>query len=383
MEEQHQTAKPHDEQAAAADVLPRMNSSRKGEASYANNSRFQEEIAAATKAARREAAAALYRSRGRPAAMAVADLGCATGPNALLMASDAVEAVLAECARLEHAPPPELHVFLNDLPANDFNAIFRLLPSSPLAAGGCFVSAWPGSFYGRVFPAASLDYVVSSSSLHFLSKAPPKLLSINGLDHGRLYISEGSPAAALDAYRAQFHSDFTSFLSCRAAEVKPGGALLLTFVARRAAAPTAHDCYLWDLLADALMDMAAAGLVDEGKVRSFYAPYYGPCPRDLAEAIAGEGSFAVRAMQLFETTRRRHIAGDEEEEEVPRKLAVETASTIRAVVEPMLRAHFGSWGSMDSLFCKYRFLLEVYYRSNITKNKDDLTNVFLALERKE
>ena len=55
--------------------------------------------------------------------------------------------------------------------SSSFNAVFRLLPSSPLAATGCcLVSAWPGSFYERVFPEASLDYVVSSSSLHFLSK---------------------------------------------------------------------------------------------------------------------------------------------------------------------------------------------------------------------
>lgn len=153
--------------AAAVVAVRRMNSSSDGKMSYANNSDFQRVIASVTKKARQELAAALYRARGRPDSMAIADLGCATGPNALLMVSDAVEAVLAE----SHQPPPQLHVFLNDLPANDFNAVFRLLPSSPLAATGCcLVSAWPGSFYERVFPEASLDYVVSSSSLHFLSK---------------------------------------------------------------------------------------------------------------------------------------------------------------------------------------------------------------------
>lgn len=157
-------------------AVVRMNSSVEGKTSYANNSDFQRVIASVTSKARRDMAAALYRAMGRPASLAIADLGCATGPNALLMVSDAVEAVLAENrkgrrAGEEEDEPPQLHVFLNDLPANDFNAVFRLLPSSPLAATGCcFVSAWPGSFYGRLFPQASLDYVVSSSSLHFLSK---------------------------------------------------------------------------------------------------------------------------------------------------------------------------------------------------------------------
>jgi len=119
-------------------------------------------------------AAALYRARGFPASMSIADLGCGTGPNALLLVSDAVEAVLAAAKGTgddgEVLAPPELHVFLNDLPENDFNAVFRLLPSSPLSGSCCLVSAWPGSFYGRIFPEASLDYVVSSSSLHYLSR---------------------------------------------------------------------------------------------------------------------------------------------------------------------------------------------------------------------
>jgi len=161
-------ARQRPEAAAVVVAVRRMNSSGDGKMSYADNSDFQRVIASVTKKARQELAAALYRARGRPDSMAIADLGCATGPNALLMVSDAVEAVLAE----NHHPPPQLHVFLNDLPANDFNAVFRLLPSSPLAATGCCLvsAAWPGSFYGRVFPEASLDYVVSSSSLHFLSK---------------------------------------------------------------------------------------------------------------------------------------------------------------------------------------------------------------------
>ncbi|KAG2616933.1 hypothetical protein PVAP13_3NG177363 [Panicum virgatum] len=336
-----------------------MNGSGEGDTSYANNSNFQRFIASVTRKARRDMAAALYRALGRPASLAIADLGCGTGPNALLMVSDAVDAVLAE---IEEEAPLQLRVFLNDLPANDFNAVFRLLPSSPLAGTGCLVSAWPGSFYRRVFPEASLDYVVSSSSLHFLSK---------------------------------FHADFLALLSCRAAETRARGLLLLTFVGRRAARPTAHDCYLWDLLADALMDMAAAGLVDEERVHSFNAPYYAPCPDDLARVIAEEGSFALRTLQLFDTTRRHLLLGGgpasrhptssnkhDGDDELPRWLAAETAATIKAVVEPMLRTHFG-WAAMDGLFCRYRLLLEAYYRSKATRNKDDITNVFLVLEKKQ
>ena len=226
-------------------------------------------------------------------------------------------------------------------------------------------------------------------------QAPSMATSTEHLNRGRVHVSESGPAAVLDAYRAQFHADFLAFLRCRAAETRARGLLLLTFVGRRSARPTAHDCYLWDLLADALMDMAAAGLVDEERVHSFNAPYYAPCPDDLARVIAEEGSFALRTLQLFDTTRRHLLLGGgpasrhptssnkhDGDDELPRWLAAETAATIKAVVEPMLRTHFG-WAAMDGLFCRYRLLLEAYYRSKATRNKDDITNVFLVLEKKQ
>lgn len=196
------------------------------------------------------------------------------------------------------------------------------------------------------------------------------------VNKGRIYVSESSPAMVLDAYRLQFQSDFSLFLSCRAEEVRQGGLLILTFVARRTKLPSAHDCYIWDLLADALVDMAAAGLVDEAKVDSFDAPFYGPCPEELRQVIHDEGSFALKRMDLFETSRRSSSSWD------ARSLAVETASTIRAVVEPMLGSHFG-WDSvtMDGLFRRYRLLLDAYYRTNAGK-LDDLTSVFIALEKR-
>jgi jasmonate O-methyltransferase len=224
---------------------------------------------------------------------------------------------------------------------------------------------------------------VFSSSLHFLSKAPD---GVSNSKRGRVYISSSSSASesqVLDAYAVQFCSDFSAFLRCRSPEMRPGGLVLATLVARRAPCPTAHDCYLWDLIADALMDMAATGIIDEEKVRAFNAPYYSPTPDDLLQTINSEGSFAVRTMQLFDITRRHHVVEEEKNEElISRRLAVETASTIRAVVEPMMRAHFFAM-EMDTLFSRYRLLLEAYYHAEATHNKDDLTNVFLVLEKKQ
>ncbi|GJN36423.1 hypothetical protein PR202_gb25282 [Eleusine coracana subsp. coracana] len=339
-----------------------MNSAREGEMSYANNSSFQRAIASVTKKARQEMVAELYRSKGRPASMTIADFGCATGPNALVMVMDAVEAVLAteenddddeqqqqyniNKKKTKNNKSVELHVFLNDLPGNDFNAVFQLLPTSTLAGTGCcFVSAWPGSFYGRIFPEASLDYVVSSSSLHFLSRPPP-MININeiSISRGRIYISAACSSSSLspdddvvlDAYAAQFHTDFSTFLRCRSPEIRS---------------------YLPPSL-----------------------PGGRPSSDDLHHAIQTEGSFSIRTMHLFETTRRRRQQDNNKEQE--QRLAIETAKTVRAVVEPMMRNHFG-WAAMDALFSRYRLLLQAYYSANETRNKDDVTNVFLVLEKKQ
>ncbi|RLM98239.1 hypothetical protein C2845_PM06G03390 [Panicum miliaceum] len=112
--------------ASSSSAVVSMNGGGEGNTSYANNSNFQRLIASVTRKARRDMAAALYGARGRPASLA----------NALLMVSDAVDAVLAESKGGGDEGAPQLHVFLNDLPTNDFNAVFRPLPSSPLAGTG-------------------------------------------------------------------------------------------------------------------------------------------------------------------------------------------------------------------------------------------------------
>ena len=73
----------------------------------------------------------------------------------------------------------DYQVYLNDLPGNDFNTIFRSLRSFEDMLqeqmrdnnfGHCFVNGVPGTFYGRLFPSKHLHFVHSSYSLHWLSQ---------------------------------------------------------------------------------------------------------------------------------------------------------------------------------------------------------------------
>lgn len=130
-----------------------------------------------TKPIREQAIVDLYNSSNNPTTLCIADLGCSSGPNTLLVVSQLMETVHITCKELAHRTP-EFQVYLNDLPGNDFNTIFKSLPGflkemkkqMGLGFGPCFVTGVPGSFYDRLFPANSLHFVHSSYSLMWLSQ---------------------------------------------------------------------------------------------------------------------------------------------------------------------------------------------------------------------
>lgn len=136
-----------------------------------------------TKSIREEAITSLYCS-AYPNSLAIADLGCSSGPNTLFVVSEFIKVVEKLCRELNHESP-EYKVFLNDLPGNDFNNIFRSLDNFKKRLHGetetemdqCYISGVPGSFYGRIFPNQSLHFVHSSYSLMWLSKVCLTFLS--------------------------------------------------------------------------------------------------------------------------------------------------------------------------------------------------------------
>ena len=114
----------------------------------------------------------------------IADLGCSSSKNTLLVASNIIDIVYEVCTE-NNGKPLQFEVCLNDLFGNDFNNIFKMLPDfyakfgkeKSANPGLCFVSAVPGSFHGRLFPVKSLHFVHSSYSVHWLSQVSiiPKL----------------------------------------------------------------------------------------------------------------------------------------------------------------------------------------------------------------
>ena len=108
-----------------------------------------------------------------PHCITIADLGCSSGPNTLFAVTRITSLIYERFSQLGQAPP-EFSIFLNDLPGNDFNAVFQtFLPAfkeKKWAENVSYISGVPGSFYGRLFPSNSLHFVHSGTSLHWLSQ---------------------------------------------------------------------------------------------------------------------------------------------------------------------------------------------------------------------
>ncbi|KAL4582780.1 hypothetical protein LXL04_007339 [Taraxacum kok-saghyz] len=286
--------------------------------------------------------------------MGLADLGCSSGPNSLTVVSHIIQMVHATCNQMSRSFP-EIRVSLNDLFGNDFNNVFELLPEfykklkGDYGIGGCYVCGLPGSFYGRLFPARSLHFVHSSSSLHWLSQVPVGLGTY--LNKEKIYISKSSSAGVMEAYQQQFKQDFSAFLRSRAKEVIIKGRMVLSFMGRMSPNPFDDEvCFPWENLARALMSLASDGLLEKEMIDSFNTPYYAPTPKEVENEVAIERSFVVDGVEAFDID----WDGGDSSTIITESSGDRVAKTMRAVVEPMFGSHFHLGPElMDELFRRF------------------------------
>ncbi|CAN1122664.1 Loganic acid O-methyltransferase [Linum perenne] len=97
----------------------------------------------------------------------IADFGCSVGPNTFISVHNILEAVRLKTqeSKTNIEGDIEFQVFFCDQTNNDFNTLFRSLPTHQ----NYYAAGVPGSFHGRLFPEASLHFGCISSSLHWLS----------------------------------------------------------------------------------------------------------------------------------------------------------------------------------------------------------------------
>ncbi|XP_054813733.1 S-adenosyl-L-methionine:benzoic acid/salicylic acid carboxyl methyltransferase 2-like [Prosopis cineraria] len=347
-----------------------------GETSYANNSMLQQKVISLTKLIREEAITCFCKER-HPRSLAIADLGCSSGPNTLCVIFELIETVERLCKVLNHESS-EYTIFLNDLPGNDFNNIFKSLECfkknlrSQIAEGidQCYITGVPGSFYGRILPASSLHFVHSSYSLHYISQVPE---GVENNNKGNICITSTSPLSVQKAYYHQFQRDFSLFLKCRAQELIEEGRMVLVLGGRSGCDPSSNEsCYILELLAQALNDMVLEGIIKEDQIDSFNIPIYTPCPTELELEIEKEGSFTLNRLEVFEVSWKAACG----EELNDNNSGFKVAQLVRAAMEPLLVSHFGE-AIIDDLFHRYQYILA----DRMAKEKTVFLNLVVSLTK--
>ena len=123
-----------------------------------------------------------------------------------------------------------------------------------------YVVGMPGSFYGPLFPGASLDIVHSSYALQWLSRVPKRVVDKTSpaWNKGMIFYSSEGRETVVQAFAEQFAKDMDCFLHFRAKEVVSGGLMILIILGRSDETPHSQvdSNTTYNLLGSCLLDMA-------------------------------------------------------------------------------------------------------------------------------
>ncbi|EEF28055.1 Jasmonate O-methyltransferase, putative, partial [Ricinus communis] len=331
-----------------------------GTNSYYRNSLFQKKVILKAKPILDESITELCRAN-LPKCLTMVEMGCSSGPNALLPLWEIIERIDSTCNEMKKKPPM-LQVFLNDLPGTDFNTIFRssvpnfqekVVQEKGNKFGPIFISACPGSFYGRLFPPQSLHLVHSSCSVHWCSQVPEGLVTESGIamNKGNICIAETSPPSVHKAYLDQFERDFTTLLKLRSEEIVPGGHMILTITAKNNDNPYCkYGSEFWPLIGMTLNDMVEEGLVQRSKLDSWNIPLYYPSAEEVTDLIQKENSFTISRVEEFVQSWDDNIEDGNSNLVFDKwERGKHVANYMRAAAESMLVTQFGN-AIIDDLF---------------------------------
>ncbi|CAJ1948324.1 unnamed protein product [Sphenostylis stenocarpa] len=351
-----------------------------GETSYTKNSLLQRKVIMKVKPVLEENVKRLMSNISFDSCWRVADLGCSSGPNSLLFVSNILSIMDNDSICLDQRVPRVFQIYLNDLFANDFNTIFKLIPDfyQSIHQEGhnlrtCFIHATPGNFYGRLFPDDYIHVFHSSYCLHWLSQAPESSTS-EPLNKGNVCVTCTSPPSVYEAYFKQFEKDFKLFLKSRSEELRSDGIIVLTFLGREKSQKISSS---WELIGVVLNNMVQEGLVEEENLDFFYLPMYDPTTEEVTHVIEKEGSFTLHTLMTFKIGWDANLQEDVDDSILDSKTRAEfVAKYIRAVFEPLLLAKFGE-DIMDELFSRYAKLVT----QHIELETMEYTNIVVSMTK--
>ena len=229
-----------------------------------------------------------------PQPIIIADYGASTGHNSLLPICAAI-AALHKRTRPEHA----VMVVHTDVPDNDFTALFETLANDPdtylRKDEASFASTIGRSFYAQILPSNSVNLGWTSWSILWLSRTPAPIA-----DHVQVAYSSDEGVRA--AYAKQAANDWHEFIAFRGRELCPGGRLVVTTMAYDEDGE--FGCRpLLNAMRDALIELAAAGLITEDEMHRMCLPIVGRRAADFLAPFAPSGRFErleIEHLEIFD-----------------------------------------------------------------------------------
>jgi cyclopropane-fatty-acyl-phospholipid synthase len=227
-------------------------------------------------------------------AVVIVDYGASTGANSLASVRAAVEAVRARNAQ---QPVAAVH---NDLPSNDWNQLFGNLASrsdsyAHLGGPPVLPLASAISFFEPAVPPASAHLGVSFSAAHWLRHQPSVAVPEG------LYFCEATGAARSEL-AAQADADWTTFLAARAADLAPGGRLLVQMVGSEPSTsggePHVTARKLLRAMSEVARELVAAGKLDAAAVDRYVLAVYARTPDEARAPLERRGTPVADAFAI-------------------------------------------------------------------------------------
>ncbi len=256
----------------------------KGEGFYDANSEYQRRVIEAGAALIREAAATLeIDSSARP--LTIVDYGAGTGATSVGAVGTAIGALR------ERRPGVPIEVIHNDVPGSDFTQLFANVASDDgylrTAEGPVYALAAAGSFFEQVVPDDRVDFGMCSNASHWLRR------QVSARVPDGMYFCEAS-GAAREEVAEQAAGDWLSFLSARAAELRPGGRLLVQGIASDDGGTEVSASRLLRVMWRAADELATTGELDRETLEGYVFPVYCRTPTEARLPLEPGGELAEK-----------------------------------------------------------------------------------------
>lgn len=290
------------------------------------------------------------------AAVRLVDFGCSEGRNSIAV----MEPLIATLRQRTDRPIETIH---SDLPTNDYSALFTLLRPEGHSVFGhpqIYSAVVGGSMFDQLLPPRSTHVATTFNSIGWLTRRSlerlPDYIQPNGPSTRRNIggISEDDRRV----FAEQANADLERFLQARAAEIVPGGKLLVQVFGAGEMQRTCDGIY--DSLNDAILEVLESGLIDRESYESYYQPVYFRTLEELTAPVTGPDASLAHLFQLERAETYEvpvPFVEDFQKSGETKVFARDYTNFYRAFTEPVLRENFADHADVD------RLVSEVYGRA--------------------